>query len=154
MAANTPAVTAVSKFERFFRVVAGLDIDKEDLRRYNDFINKKITDLLVRAQAVAKANGRDIMMFMDVPITKGLRACMFDFRRYDREVELTSTLDELTPRPQLDFAYSEELDQQLPEIAGGLTVALARSFGIIDPAIKNPSSEHWDRSMQVFNLLI
>jgi hypothetical protein len=147
-------VTAVSKFERFFRVVAGLDVDKEDLPRYNDFVNKKITDLLVRAQAVAKANGRDIVMFVDMPITKGLRVCMFDFRRYDRELELASTLDELTPRPRLDFAYSEELDQQVPEIAGGLSVALARSFGIIDPALKNPASEHWERSMQLFNLLI
>jgi hypothetical protein len=146
--------TAISKFERFFREAASLDVDKDDLRRYEEFINKKIADLLVRAQAVAHANGRDVMEFMDVPVTKGLRACMYDFRRIDNVDELKPILDELTLRPQLDYAYSDELDQRLPEIAGGLSLALARSFTIIDPTLKNPATEHWERSMQLFNLLI
>jgi hypothetical protein len=147
-------VMAVSKFERFFRDAAGLDIDKDDLRRYDEFVNKKITDLLIRAQAVTKANGRDIVEFMDLPITKGLRACMYDFRQIDKEIELTPILDELTNRPQLDYAYSDELDRRLPEIAGGISLALARSFTIIDGALKNPATEHWERSMQLFNLLL
>jgi hypothetical protein len=145
---------AFSKFERFFRDAAGLDIDKDDLRRCDEFVNKKITDLLTRAQAVAKANGRDIVEFMDLPITKGLRACMYDFRQIDKEIELTPILDELTIRPQLDYAYSDELDHRLPEIAGGITLALARSITIIEGALENPAPERWERSMQLFNLLL
>jgi hypothetical protein len=38
----------VAKFERFFRISAGLDIDKQDLKRYADFIDQKIYDLLLR----------------------------------------------------------------------------------------------------------
>ena len=34
---------------------AGLDVDKEDLKRYADFINRKVHDLLIRGAAVAKA---------------------------------------------------------------------------------------------------
>ena len=56
-------VMAVTKFERFFRVVAGLHVDKQDLRRYSDFINQKIYDLLLRGQAAPKANVRDVMAF-------------------------------------------------------------------------------------------
>jgi hypothetical protein len=62
----------VAKFERFFRAAAGLDVDKSDLRRYNDFVTQKTYDLLIRGKAVAKANGRDIIQPFDLPITKGL----------------------------------------------------------------------------------
>ena len=43
----TSHVMSVAKFERFFRIAAGLDVDKEDLKRYSDCINQKIYDLLV-----------------------------------------------------------------------------------------------------------
>jgi Domain of unknown function (DUF1931) len=49
------SVMAVAKFERFFRRAASLDVDKRDLKRYSDFINRKIYDLLLRAQAAARA---------------------------------------------------------------------------------------------------
>ena len=34
-------VMGIARFERFFRAAAGLDVDKEDLKRYADFINRK-----------------------------------------------------------------------------------------------------------------
>ena len=37
----TSQVMGVAKFERFFRTAAGLDVDKQDLKRYSDFINRK-----------------------------------------------------------------------------------------------------------------
>jgi hypothetical protein len=49
------ALMGIAKFERFFRLAAGLDVDKSDLRRYNDFVNGKIYDLLLRGQAAAKS---------------------------------------------------------------------------------------------------
>ena len=36
---------------------------------------------------------------------------------------------------------------------GGLTVALARAFKILDPKVKNPQSVHWERAMAIFDLL-
>ena len=148
-------VTHVEKFERFFRVAAGLDVDKDDLKRYSDFVDSKITDLLIRGQANAKANGRDIIQPFDLPIPKGLQERMHDFREIDEQIGLKSALDALTPRPWLDAAYSsEETDAKLPEIAGGLSVGLARTFKIIEPELKNPRTEHWERSFQIFNLLL
>jgi hypothetical protein len=32
-------------------VAAGLDVDRSDLKRYSDFVNEKIYDLLLRGQA-------------------------------------------------------------------------------------------------------
>ena len=57
-------------------------------------------------------------------------------------------------RPPLDLACGVETEARLPEVAGGLSVALARTFRIIDPNLKNPQSEHWERSFRIFDLLL
>ena len=147
-------VMGVAKFERFFRVAAGLDVDHEDLKRYSDFVNQKIYDLLLRGQASAKANGRDIIVPHDLPIAKGLQERINEFRNIDAEIGFQPILDDLTPRPQLDLTYNIETEAQLPEIAGGLSVGLARSFKIIDPDLKNPQTVHWERTFSLFDLLL
>jgi hypothetical protein len=63
----------VAKFERFFRTTAGLDVDKQDLNRFSDFVNHRVYDLLIRGVAAAKANGRDVIAPFDLPITRRLR---------------------------------------------------------------------------------
>ena len=35
-------IIGVSKFERLFREAAGLDVDKNDLARLNDFVRQKV----------------------------------------------------------------------------------------------------------------
>jgi len=147
-------VVSVPRFERFFRAAAGLDVDKNDLKRYSDFVNRKIYDLLLRGEAAAKANGRDVIAPFDLPITKGLQESIHEFRKLNEEVELQPILDHLMARPPLDLASSVETEARLPEVAGGLSVALARTFKIIDPNLKNPQSEQWERSFRVFNLLL
>jgi hypothetical protein len=148
------AVMAIARFERFFRKAASLDVDKADLKRYSDFINQKIYDLLLRGQAGAKANGRDIIEPFDLPITKGLQESIHEFAKLDEEIELKPILEQLTGLPQLDLGYSYETEARLPGIVGGLSIALARTFRIIDPDLKNPQSEHWERSFRIFNLLL
>src|ERR1700716_2529161 len=92
-------VMGLARFERFFRLAAGLDVDKQDLKRYSDFINRKLYDLLLRGEAAAKANGRDIIEPFDLPITKGLQESMYAFRDIDEEIELRPILDRLTHQP-------------------------------------------------------
>jgi hypothetical protein len=147
-------VSGVARFEHFFRAAAGLDIDKEDLKRYREFVGRKIHDLLVRAETVAKANGRDVIEPNDLPITKGLQESIRRFKELDQTIELSAILDRLTPRPALDLSTSEETDAELPAVAGGLSVALARTFKIVDPDLKNPQSVHWQCSFQIFDLLL
>ena len=68
--------------ERFFRIAAGLDVDKQDLKRYSDFINRKLHDLLVRAEAVAKANGRVVIQ----PCDLGLQESIHDSDNIDKQI--------------------------------------------------------------------
>jgi len=74
----------VARFERFFRVAAGLDIDKQDLKRYSDFINHKVYDLLIRGEAAAKANGRDIIQPSTSRSPKGCRGAFTRSGRWTR----------------------------------------------------------------------
>ena len=81
-------VFGVAKFERFFRAAAGLDVDKDDLKRYNEFVHHKVHDLLLIGQTTAEANNRDIIQPQDLPITKGLQECVHAFRKMDEDIEL------------------------------------------------------------------
>jgi hypothetical protein len=145
----------IAKFERFFRRAAGLDIDKQDLRRYGDFLHQKAYDLLLRGETNANANGRDVIQPSDLPITKGLQESIHAYRRInDEQLDLASILRQLTKLPQLDLAYSEETTDKLPEIMGGLSFALARCFKILYPDLKNPQTQHWEIAYQLFDLLL
>ena len=147
-------VVAVSKFERFFRSVAGLDVDKDDLKRHGDFVNRKLVDLLVRGEATAKANGRDIIEPFDLPITKGLQERIYEFRQADRALGLSPILEELTEQRPVDLVLSDEAEARLPELAGGISAALARCFRILSPDLRNPRTEHWEQAHRIFDLLL
>ena len=101
-------VFGVAKFERFFRAAAELDVDKNDLKRYSDFVERKLYDLLLIGQATAMANARDIVEPWDLPVTKGLQESMHAFRKLDEAIELEPMLGRLAAYPPLDRALSEE----------------------------------------------
>lgn len=147
-------VMAVRRFERFFRSVGGLDVDKQDLKRYSDFVLDKTYDMLLIAQATAKANGRDVIEKVDLPVTKGLQECVHEFRKLDEDVELAPILQRIAAVPPLDVTVSEEATDHLPRVVGGLSVALAHTFKVLDPEVKNPQTTHWERSFRVFDLLL
>ncbi|NDU72401.1 DUF1931 family protein [Actinomadura sp. DSM 109109] len=148
------AVIGISRFERFFRVAAGVDVDKNDLRRYQEFLDARLYDLLLIGQATAKAGGRDVIEPFDLPITKGLQESIHRFRRLDEQIEVEPVLELLARRPPLDLAVRDVTDEKLPEIAGGLSYALAQAFRIVFPDRRNPQTEQWERVQRIFELLL
>jgi hypothetical protein len=147
-------VQGTHQIEQFFRVAAGLDVDKEDIRRYYDFVDQKVADLLLMAQRTAKANDRIRVEPRDLPITKGLQESIHAFEALDVDIGLEPILNQAVPEPEIDLAYSDEVEAQLPALAGGLSLAVARAFKIIDPQTKHPATEHWQRAFQIFHLLL
>jgi hypothetical protein len=147
-------VQGTHQIEHFFRTAAELDVDKEDIKRYYDFVDRKIADLLLAAQHTAKANDRITVEPRDLPITKGLQESIQAFEKLDLDIGLERILDETTPEPQFDLPYSDETEARLPAIAGGLSLALARTFKIIDPEVKHPATQMWERGFEIFNLLV
>ena len=145
---------AVSEFERLFRQAASLDVDKDDLKRVSDFLTKKIYDLLVVAERNAKYNARDVIFRSDLPITKGLEETVHAFERMDVALRLEPVLDQLAKLPPLDLEVGEDVREILPKLAGALVVALARVLKEIEPRLKNPQTEHWERAERIFDLLL
>jgi hypothetical protein len=148
------AAIGISKFQRLFRASAGVNVDKDDLKRCTDFVNRKLNDLLIIAEATARANIRDVVQPQDLPITKGLRESIYEFRKLDADIELAGLLGELEMLPPLDLALSDEAESQLPEVAGGLTVALAKMIRILDPGLKSPHAADWDHAIKATDVLI
>ena len=52
------------------------------------------------------------------------------------------------------MAIRDVTEARLAAIAGGLNVALARAFKLINPAIRNPATGDWERAFQIFDLLL
>jgi Domain of unknown function (DUF1931) len=147
-------VMGFMKFERFFRAAGEADVDRNDMKRYLEFVNRTIYDLLLIGQAHAESNGRDIILPSDMPITAGLQETIHEFRKLDEEIEVRPILDYIAARPPLSAVVSEETRQGLPEIFGGISVALARTLKILDPSARSIPAAEWDRAFRVFDLLI
>ena len=147
-------VMGFTKFERFFRAAGGVSVDRDDIKRYLDFVNDAIYDLLLIGQATAKANVRDIIEPWDLPVTKGLQESTHAFRHVEEEIELGPILESLAARPPLDYALSDATQARLPELFGSISVALARTFKLLDAEIKAVHSAEWERTFSLFRLLI
>ncbi|RDI37565.1 DUF1931 family protein [Aquicella lusitana] len=47
-------VMAVKQFQKLFRTAAGLNVDKNDIKRLSNFINERLADLLLLGPKVRK----------------------------------------------------------------------------------------------------
>ena len=88
-------ISGIPRFQRFFRTAAGLHVDKDDLKRYTEFVNRKVYDLLLMAEATAEANRRDVVQPEDLPITKGLQQSIHEFEKLEIESEMLSIIEQL-----------------------------------------------------------
>src|SRR6202046_1983295 len=147
-------VMGFTKFERFFRAAGGVDVDRDDIKRYLDFVNDALYDLLLVGQATAKANVRDVILPWDLPVTKGMQESVHAFERLDEEIELRPILESLAARPPLDFALADDTQAKLPLLFGGISIVLARMFKLIDAERNAVHTEEWERTFALFRLLI
>lgn len=149
-----PRPEGVRQLQRLFREAAGLNLDKADLKHYEEFVDQRIYRLLLRAEANAKAGGDVLIEPRNLPITAGLQECIEQFRKMDEQIELAPLLDRLAHRPPLQFSYSDETEAMLPDLAGGFGVALAQALKIIEPDLKNPQTRQWELATRIFELLL
>ena len=140
-------------FERFFRSVGSVKIDKNDVRRFRKFVDEQIDNIAIAGRDSAKWNGRDVIVPQDLPITAGVQERMREFDKLEEAEEIRELLRREVRRPPAEVTFSEETEDLLPDLFGGLSVALARSFRIIDPKLTNPASGHWERVFTWFRLV-
>jgi len=148
------SLIGVSKFESFFRKAGSLDIDKSDVRRIYDFTNEVIYRLLIVGIKNASLNNRDVLWYTDLPITEGLEAQIQEFRELNEDLDLEGILEAITKMPPLKLAIGEDVEKELPNIAGGILMALTKTFKTLDPKLKNPQTDHWERAKAIFETLL
>ena len=140
--------------KEFLHRSAGLDIDKSDTERLTELISRKLNDLLVIGVRNASYNNRDIIMEPDLPLTKGVLEHIKDFRRYEESIDLKPILDHLAAYPPLGRPLSVEVEAMLPELVGTLAMLAGRAMKVIDPGVKNPGSDLWERVLHLMELLL
>ncbi|HEX3732200.1 MAG TPA: DUF1931 family protein [Mycobacteriales bacterium] len=145
--------SGIAAFERFFRSVASIKIDKNDVRRFREFVDEQIDDIAIAGRNSAKWNGRDVVVAQDLPITKGVQERMREFDKLEEAEEIRELLRQVVRQPPGDVTFAEDTERLLPELFGGLSIALARSFRVVDAKVSNPSTEHWDRVFTLFGLV-
>jgi hypothetical protein len=145
--------SGIPAFERFFRSVASIKIDKNDVRRFREFVDEQIDDIAIAGRNSAKWSGRDVVVAQDLPITKGVQERMREFDKLEEAEEIRELLRQAVRQPPGDVTFAEDTERLLPELFGGLSIALARSFRVVDPKVSKPSTEHWDRVFRLFRLV-
>ncbi len=149
-------IVGVHVFERLFREIAGLDVDKNDLKRLSDLVGKKLNDLLIVGVRNASYNARDLIMEPDLPLTKGFLESLRQFRELESrsEVELEPILAHLAQYPPLERELSADVEAMLPDLVGALIFILARTMKVVDPQVVNPDTETWERVAAILDLTL
>ena len=78
---------------------------------------------------------------------------MREFDKLEEAQEIRDLLRQVVRQPPADVTFADETEDLLPELFGGLSIALARSFRIVDPTVSHPSPEHWNRAFTLFRLV-
>jgi hypothetical protein len=147
-------VKGVPEVRRFFRAGGDVDVDEDDVKRYWEFVDEKVDDIATAGRNSARWNGYDVIAPQDLPITRELREHMRAFASLYEADDLRRLLRESLRRPPGDVTFGEETEDVCIEVFGGISLALARSFRVIDPQVRNPSTAHWDRAFDLFRLLL
>ncbi|MDT2004811.1 DUF1931 family protein [Rhodococcus opacus] len=155
-AAESVRVMTFDQFQDIFRVVASVGVGGDDFRPFDDIVTGKLYDLLLVAQQGAAAQHRYIIEFTDLPITKGLQENIDLFRELGPRLRVEPILARLATYPPLDRILATETQARLPEITGGLSATLARTFRTVYPDVRflRSHGRHWSTISALVDLYL
>jgi hypothetical protein len=147
-------MAGIPEVQRFFREAGGVDIDKSDVDRYRAFVDEEVDGIAVAGRDAARWNGRDVIAPQDLPITKGLQERIREFGKMGSADEMRQWMGQTLRRPPDDITFGDETEEFLADVFGGISIALARSFRVVDPEVENPQSQHWDRAFELYRMVL
>ena len=130
-------MAGLPELKRFCRAAGGIDVDKDDVRRFRQFVDERVDDLAVAGRDAARWNGRDVSAPQDLPVTAGLQEQIRGLGKLEEAEELRQWLRGTMRRPPGDVTFGEDTEDMLVEVFGGISVALARSFRLFDGQVKS-----------------
>ncbi len=109
-------------------------------------IVEKLADLFEVAYEKAKAEGREMIMLRDFPLTKGFLASIELFRKaIERQNINVAPIKKFVLKGlPVDVPLQDELVDELPIITGTLFVLIGRVIKALHPDAKNVKDEYID----------
>jgi len=151
-------VVGLPRLQALYRRFVGLDLDKGRASEVLEVAEKKLGDLFEVAAERARAEGREVVEWRDLPITKGLAATM---ERYEREREKLQDprLDlgpilEFLSRPLGGLEVSEEVREKLPSLAATMLLLVGYVVKLVDPGARKPSKQDIERAARILDLTL
>jgi len=147
------AVLGAHKIESLFKEVSGLKLHKNKVKEVSDIVDKKFHDLLLIGESNAKYNGRDVIWYSDLPLTKAFRESMNKFENIDSKLQLDEILQHIKTLPPL-YTLEIELEKKLTIIVGTILyimAKIAKDFSTDDKVI---SEDDLDKTVDILNLTI
>ncbi|WP_457548658.1 DUF1931 family protein [Archaeoglobus sp.] len=130
-----------------------LDLYKVEAGRMMDIVEKKLADLFEVAYNKAKAEGREMIMPRDLPLTKGFLNSMELFRKaIERQNVDVEPIKKFVLRElPVDAPLQDELIDELPIITGTLFVLIGRVIKALHPDVERVKDEHIDEAKRVLD---
>ncbi len=147
------AVAGAHKIEALFKKAVDLQISKEKVKEISDIVDQKFHDLLLVGEANAKYNGRDVIWFSDLPLTKAFRESMRHFEALEEALALDDVLEHIKTLPPL-YVLETELEQKADKIVGTLIYILAKITKTFSKNDRTVSAEDLKSAEQILNLTI
>jgi len=147
------AVVGFTKLQAIMRKGAGLDIAKGHAKEITDIVDQKVYDLLVAGERNAKYNSRDVIWVCDVPITNGLEKTIDEFKKLEENLEVKDVVETMAHYPAT-LALEIELENRLPEIAGGLLLTMARIMKAVKHDDRTVDHDMINRAKEVLDLTV
>ena len=111
----------------------GLELDEEQLDQAVLLSQRKIVDLFDVAEETTLANGRELIRWHDLPLTKGLRRTIQETAAISKAIEVDPALV-FAGEARVNRAVDELVRADLPRLTTALLVLTSRIVATLEPA--------------------
>ncbi len=141
------------QLQKILRETCDLGLYKVEAEKMMEIVEKKLADLFEVAYDKAKAEGRNVIMLRDLPLTKGFLNSMDLFRMVIKRenVEIEPIKKFVLKKIPTDMPLQDELVDELPIITGTLFVLIGRVIKALHPDVERVYDDHIDEAKRVLD---
>ena len=148
-------VVGLPRLEALYRRFVGLDLDKGRAQEILDLAEKKLEDLFRAGLERAWARGSDVVEWIDLPITTGLKATMEMYRRereklQDPRLDLEPIVRTMEERVS-GLVIGDSVRENLQDLAATVLLLVGYIIKRVDPKARKPSKEDIERARSILD---
>ena len=151
-------VVGLQRLEALYRRFTGLDLDKGRAQEILGLAEKKLEDLFRAGLERAWARGSDVVEWIDLPITLGLKNTMELYRRererlQDPRLDLEPILRAMEERVS-GLVIGDSVRENLQDLTATVLLLIGYIIKRVDPKARKPSKEDIERARSILDLTL